>query len=578
MARFTPPRDPGGPLDNPRPAIAVLGWLLGSQWRRLVGSTLVSFTFLGCQQVIPFFVGRAIDDGLIPGDRPALYGWALALAVCIGIATATGVGSFIYMVNTGMDTDFRVQRRLVDTVVATGSRLQGRADAGELVSISAADARAFSMLSMMTGRLVSSVLAFVLALAILASQSWWFALAAGIGVPAMFACLRPLFLRLESRGGRLRGRIGVQTGISTDAVAGLRVLRGIGGEAHFLDRYRDASQETRRAGVRVGGTVAVLEFARLALPGALLVVILWMGARFTLAGTITAGEFVALFGYLIALTRPVQYSIQCLDALTKAIVASGRFHKFQTETAAGPDEVTDEPPWPAGRALSDPATGLTVEPGRLTGIATAEGLGAAELLDRLAGFGEPDEPARVGEVPLGAFTTATVRSRIHLMEARAQLFSGPLREQLDVDGDRTDADIMRAIHAASAVDIVGVDPALLESDTVPTEGFDLDAIVGERGRNFSGGERQRLILARALLTDAEILLLDDPASACDAQTEARIAARLARYRQGRTTVIATNSPQLLAVCDRVAFLSGDLATGTHADLLDRDDYREAVTR
>jgi ABC-type multidrug transport system fused ATPase/permease subunit len=580
MARFTPPRDPGAPLEHPNPAVAVIGWLFRSQWRQLLLSTLISFAFLGCQQFVPYVVGKAVDEGLVAGDRAALYWWSAALAVCIGIATVTGVASFVYMMYSFMDSDFRVQRRLVDTVVAVGSRLQSRADAGELVSISAADSRSLSSLSMMFGRLVSSLLAFVLALVILATMSWWFVLAVGVGVPAMFACLRPLFLKLESRGGDLRQRIGEQTGISTDAVAGLRVLRGIGGEAHFIGRFRTASQASRAAGVRVGRTGAGLEFARLALPGTLLVLILWMGAHLTLNGTISAGEFVALFGYVIALTRPLSYSIQAVHALTRAIVASGRFQKFQAEH---PDPATEaEPPWPAGEALHDPVSGVIIEPGVITGIATGGGLGATELLDRLGGYGDPAEPARIGAVPLDAFGTATVRARVHLLEARAQLFSGRLRDQLDVDGARSDADIMRALHAASAVDVVGVDPSLIESDEVPRSGYDLDIVAGERGRNFSGGERQRLILARALLVDPEILVLDDPASACDAQTEARIAERLARHRQGRTTAILTNSPQLLAVCDRVQFIAGrdseEVGSGTHAELLRHDAYREAVSR
>ncbi|WP_335986998.1 ABC transporter ATP-binding protein [Glycomyces sp. MUSA5-2] len=579
MARFTPPRDPGGPLAHPNDAAAVIGWLFKSQWRTLLASTLVSFAFLGCQQFVPYVVGRAIDEGLVGGDRAALYWWSGALAVCIGIATVTGVASFVYMMYNQMDSDFRVQRRLVDTVVAVGAKLRSRADAGELVAISAADAHSLAALSMMFGRLASALLAFALALTILAGMSWWFVLAVGVGVPAMFASLRPLFFRLEARGRELRSRIGEQTGIGTDAVAGLRVLRGIGGEAHFSARYRAASRASMEAGIRVRRTVAFLELARLALPGTLLVVVLWLGAVLTLEGTVTAGEFVALFGYLIALTRPLGYTIQGVDAFTRAVVASSRFRRLQDEH---PEPSTGSgTPWPAGEVLEDPVSGARIEPGLTTGIATADGLGATEVLDRLGGYG--DETARIGSVPLAAFDTAEVRARVHLMEARAQLFSGPLRDQLDVDGKRTDADIMRALHTASAVDIVGVDPSLLESDEVPADGYDLATVAGERGRNFSGGERQRLILARALLADPEILILDDPASACDAQTEARIAERLARHRKGRTTVIVTNAPQLLAVCDRVQFLKGhglgeEVASGTHAELMARTDYRAAVAR
>jgi ABC-type multidrug transport system fused ATPase/permease subunit len=557
------------------PAVAVLGWLLRAQWRLLLGATAVNFAFLGCQQLIPYVVGRAVDDGLVADDRAALYSWSGALAALIGIATLTGVLSFLFMLFSYLETNFRVQRRLVDTVVEIGAPLKRRVEAGELVAISTADSHAFSGLSMLAGRLVSSVLAFALALFILGSQSWWFVLAVGLGLPAMFVVLRPIFLRLESRGSAVRQRIAEQTGISTDAVAGLRVLQGVGGEDHFIARYRSASRATRDAGIRVGRTTAVLEFARIALPGVLLAAVLWLGARMALNGVITAGQFVALFGYLIVLTRPLGYAIQGVDALTRAVVAAKRLKGLEDRR---PTERRDAEVPPAGAVLEDPSTGVTAEPGRITAVVLAEESDKDDLLDRLGGYGEHDRPALLGGRPITEWDTVAVRDRVHLLEARAQLFSGPLREQLDVDGRRTDADIMRALHTASAVDIVGVDPSLLDSDDVPTERYDLDITVGERGRNFSGGERQRLILARALLADPDILVLDDPASACDAQTEGRIAERLARHRRGRTTVVVTNAPQLLAACDRVLFVSSDLAEGTHAELLDDADYRKAVSR
>ncbi|MCH7232288.1 ABC transporter ATP-binding protein/permease [Glycomyces sp. L485] len=574
MARFTPPRDPGKPLGHSRPALAVIGWLLRAQRKLVLVNTIVTCVFLGCQQFIPYVVGRAVDDGLVADDRAALYWWSGALAVLIGLTTLTGVISFIYMMYAFMDTEFRVQRRLVDAVVAVGAPLKQRADAGELVSVSASDATSLSFLSMMTGRLISSVFAFALALAILATQSWWFVLAVGLGLPAMFMILRPLFLLLESRGGVRRQRFGEQTGIGVDAVAGLRVLRGIGGEAHFTGRYRAASQKTRLAGVRVGTAAAWLEFTRLALPGALLLVILWLGARMTLDGVISVGQFVALFGYLVALARPLGFAIMSVDALTGAIVAARRVHGIPEEDGPVASGMRG---WPSEATLHDPGTGVTAEAGLVTGVAVKDGMGADDLLDRLGGHGDAT-PATIGGIPLSEFDTAIVRSRIHLLDTHAQLFSGPLREQLDVDGEQTDADIMRAVHTASAVDIVGVDLSLVESDEVPDSGYDLETLVGERGRNFSGGERQRLLLARALLAAPEILLLDDPTSACDAQTEARIAERLVRHRRGRTTVIATNSPQLLAVCDRVQFVADGVAAGTHAELLRQAEYREAVTR
>ncbi|MCB0896943.1 MAG: ATP-binding cassette domain-containing protein, partial [Nocardioidaceae bacterium] len=109
----------------------------------------------------------------------------------------------------------------------------------------------------------------------------------------------------------------------------------------------------------------------------------------------------------------------------------------------------------------------------------------------------------------------------------------------------------------------------------------LDTVVAERGRTFSGGQRQRLVLARALAAEPEVLVLVEPTSAVDAHTEARIAARLHGHRAGRTTVVTTSSPLVLDRADVVAFLRDGrvVATGTHAELLDREpEYRRVVTR
>jgi ABC-type multidrug transport system fused ATPase/permease subunit len=145
-------------------------------------------------------------------------------------------------------------------------------------------------------------------------------------------------------------------------------------------------------------------------------------------------------------------------------------------------------------------------------------------------------------------------------------FSGRLGDRLDVTGR---GDVGAALDTASADDILDALPECLET------------LVAERGRSFSGGQRQRLVLARALAADPEILVLVEPTSAVDAHTEARIAARLRRHRAGRTTVVTTSSPLMLDSADEVAFLRAGrvVATGTHAGLLETDaDYRRVVTR
>jgi ABC-type multidrug transport system fused ATPase/permease subunit len=177
-----------------------------------------------------------------------------------------------------------------------------------------------------------------------------------------------------------------------------------------------------------------------------------------------------------------------------------------------------------------------------------------------------DDEVRLGGVPLGALRREEVRRRIVVSDTGTQLFSGRLGDRLDLTGR---GDVAKALETTSSADIMEALPA------------GLDSVVAERGRTFSGGQRQRLVLARVLTLDPEILVLVEPTSAVDAHTEARIADRLRAHRAGRTTVVTTSSPLMLDAVDEVAFLRDGrvVATGRHQDLLDSDpSYRRVVIR
>ena len=146
---------------------------------------------------------------------------------------------------------------------------------------------------------------------------------------------------------------------------------------------------------------------------------------------------------------------------------------------------------------------------------------------------------RLGGVPLTQLRRREVRERIVVSDTGATLFSGRLADRLDVGGR---GGLEGALATASADDILDGLPDGLETE------------VAERGRSFSGGQRQRLVLARALTADPEILVLVEPTSAVDAHTEARIAERLRAHRAGRTTVVTTSSPLMLDAVDEVAYL------------------------
>ncbi len=170
---------------------------------------------------------------------------------------------------------------------------------------------------------------------------------------------------------------------------------------------------------------------------------------------------------------------------------------------------------------------------------------------------------------LDGIALARVRERILVADAEADLFAGPLREVVAGRADASDEEVLRALHAAAADDVVQGLPEGLAST------------VSAQGRSLSGGQRQRVRWARALLADPEVLLAVEPTSALDAHTEATVADRLREARRGRTTLLVTSSPLVLTRADEVVFLVDGkaVARGAHQRLLDEEPgYRDLVAR
>jgi ABC-type multidrug transport system fused ATPase/permease subunit len=437
-----------------------------------------------------------------------------------------------------------------------------------------------------TARLGGGVVAFVVVSAIMLSSSLPLGLAVVIGVPAVAAVLALLLRPLRARQAAWREESGRLTTLGADTVVGLRVLRGIGGEHEFVDRYAKQSQRVRSAGVGVATTQSWLDGLQVLLPGAFLVFIVWFGAHLAVDGAITPGQLTAFYGYATFLVLPLRTGVEAAQTFTAGVVSARRvLSVLRTQPAARDrNDVTAAPP--AGSALEDVASGVTIRPGLFTAIVDADPDEAAAIATRLGRFDDAvhrEAPVLWGGVDTTRVPVREVRERIVVNDANPHLFGGRLLDGLDVQPTRDEQfedtstgrlrRVSAALEAAAATETVDALPAGVHER------------VAERGRTFSGGQRQRLSLARALLTDAEVLVLIEPTSAVDAHTESQIAERLREARDGRTTVVVTASPLLLDRMDTIAVVrDGRVAgTGTHAQLLRQEDdlgdlYRAIVSR
>jgi ABC-type multidrug transport system fused ATPase/permease subunit len=472
---------------------------------------------------------------------------------------------------------FRSMQLLGRHSALVGVAIRRRLPTGEVVSAATNDALHIGSAFDVSARFAGAIVSYGVVAVLLLRTSAVLGLVVLLGVPAMVLLLGPLLRPLQRRQHVQREVAGKLTALGADTVAGLRVLRGIGGEPAFLDRYRRKSEQLRAAGVDVSGPQATLDSAQVLLPGIFLVVVTWLSARLAMEGTIDVGDVVAFYGYAFFLVIPIRTAVEAADKVTRSLVGARRIVAVLRTVPAIPEPAHPAAEPPLHVALADPSSGLHVAAGLLTGVVSADPDESAAVALRLGRLTD-DDRVTLGGTRLADLPLATVRRRVLVSEAEPRLFTGELRAELDPWGRvGDDAAILAGVGVAAAHDVLEALP----------EG--LDALVDEAGRGFSGGQRQRLALARALLADSDVLVLVEPTSAVDAHTEILVAQRLRAARHPadaavadrRTTVVTSASPLLLDQCDEVAFLVAGrvVATGTHRDLLARHpDYRETVTR
>ncbi|MEU9994622.1 ABC transporter ATP-binding protein [Streptomyces sp. NPDC050848] len=573
--RELPYADPGVP--DVRSGPRFLLWLgrnqLGGQVKALLWGLLLQLSIVGLSLAVGLAVQAVVDRD---GGRLALVGGLLAL-----LGAGIAVGDMMLhrtAVTNWITAAARVQQLLSRKTAELGSVLTRRVAAGEVVAVSTGDVEKIGWFVEALSRFAAAALTVVLVCVGLVVYQPALGVVVAVGVPVLMLAVLPLLPRATRRADIQREKAGRATELASDTVAGLRVLRGIGGEELFLGRYRAASQEVRRAAVRSARMWALIAAVQVLLPGLLLVGVLAYGARLALDGRIAVGELVTVYGAVALMLHPLRHFEEIAMAYSFSRPSAKRAARVlalvrtTTTTADGHGEATGD--------LYDPVTGLLAPAGLFTAVVCGDPDTAGRLADRLGGH--PTEPGEghtsvlLGGVPLDELDLDTARTAVLVQDKDPVLLSGTLHELLDVPASGA-VSAEEALTAAQCGDVLDA----LAQASVDTDGDPMRTRITERGRSLSGGQRQRLALARSLVTDPEVLVLDEPTSAVDSHTEARVAAGVRELREGRTTVVLASSPLLLDRADRVALVHGDevVAVGTHRDLLRTEPrYRAVVTR
>jgi ABC-type multidrug transport system fused ATPase/permease subunit len=551
-----------------------LWWLFRNQLGGQLKSLAWGLLHFVSVSALPFCVGFAVQAVVDrSGSRLALAGGLLALC---GVGIALG-DTFLHRaaVTNWVTAAARVQQLLARKAAQLGSALTRRVAAGEVVAVSTGDVEKIGWFVEAVSRFTAAALTVVLVAAGLVVYQPALGVVVALGLPVLALAVLPLLPPATRRADIQREKAGRATELASDTVAGLRVLRGIGGEDLFLDRYRRASQEVRHAAVRSARMWSLISAIQVLLPGLLLISVVWYGVHLARDGRIAVGELVTVYSSVMIMTYPLRHFEEIAMAYSfsrPSARRAARVLSLQRATDTGGSRAADLP----SGDLHDPATGLLAPQGLLTAVVCGDPDAAGRLAERLGGHaGEAGTSVLLGGVPLDELPLDTARTAVLVQDKDPVLLSGTLRGLLDVPSSGA-VDAPDALSAAQCGDVL----AALAQSSLDIED-PLDARITERGRSLSGGQRQRLALARSLLTDPEVLVLDEPTSAVDSHTEARIAEGLRNLRVGRTTVVLTSSPLLLDRADRVVLIhEGEVAAvGRHRELVHVEPrYRAVVTR
>jgi len=555
--------------------IRLLRSYLARYRRPINGLLILSLAGTMAALLLPSLNAAIIDEGVAKGDTGFIWRTGgMMLAVTL-VQVGCSIGATYLGAKTAMSFGRDVRGALFERVLSFSARELNHFGAPSLITRNTNDVQQVQMLvllscTMFVAAPITMIGGIIMALRTDVGLSWLVAVAMPVLALSIFLVIRkmsPLFRLMQTR-------IDTVNRVLREQITGIRVVRAFVREPYEAARFARANAELTDTATSVGRYVASIFPIVMFILNASSVAVLWFGARRIDAGDMQIGALTAFLTYLVQILMSVMMATFLLIIAPRAAVCAERIQEvLQSESSVLPPErpVTQIPAiglvaftdteftYPGAASPVLKKINFTAEPGQTTAIIGSTGAGKSTLVSLIPRlFDATGGSVKVDGVEVRDCDPELLWSRIGLVPQKAFLFSGTVASNLRYGKpDATEEELWRALRVAQAEDFVREMPAQLE------------APISQGGTNVSGGERQRLAIARALVKRPEIYVFDDSFSALDVATDARLRAALQRETAEAAVIIVGQRVATIADADKIIVLEHGqiVGCGTHEELL-----------
>ena len=533
---------------------------------------------------LPTLNADIIDNGVITGNTGyILHTGGVMLAVAL-VQIVCAVGAVYFGARTAMSLGRDLRQAVFSRVMAFSAREVGRFGTPSLITRTTNDVQQVQMLAMLTFTLmVSAPIMCVGGILLALNQDVELSSLLLVAVPLLAIIVTLIISRMRPLFRLMQERIDGINSVLREQITGVRVVRAFVREGHERDRFATASNELLDVSLGTGRLMALMFPSVMLVLNLSSVAVLWFGGHLVASGSMQIGSLTAFLTYLLQILMSVMMATFMFMLVPRAEVCAERIVEvLDTEPdivhAASPvqldvhgllelREVEFRFPGAQDPVLRD--ISLTARPGEITAIIGGTGSGKTTLLNLIPRLMDvTGGSVLVDGVDVREMAPGTLSDAVGFVPQKPYLFSGTVASNLRYGKpDATDAELWRALEIAQA------------RDFVEQMRGGLDAPIAQGGTSVSGGQRQRLAIARALVHRPEIYLFDDSFSALDYATDAALRAALASETANATVVIVAQRVSTIRHADQIVVLDAGrvVATGTHGELMSTSEtYREIV--